>query len=178
MEQNNKTNPALFSLSGNIVDVVNKRIFPGTITISNGMISNVVEGSVPETQFILPGLIDAHVHIESSMVTPARFAEKAVVHGTVATVSDPHEIANVLGVDGVKFMIANGKETPFKFFFGAPSCVPATPFESAGAVIDAAQVAKLLQMDDIYYLAEMMNFPGVIFNDPDINIIYVGTLMI
>jgi adenine deaminase len=168
MEQNIKTDPTPFSISGNIVDVVNKRIFQGTITITNGVISKIVEAPVPETQFIMPGLIDAHVHIESSMVTPARFAEKAVVHGTVATVSDPHEIANVLGIEGVKFMIANGKETPFKFFFGAPSCVPATPFESAGAVIDASQVAKLLQMDDIYYLAEMMNFPGVIFNDPEV----------
>lgn len=168
MEQNLKINQTPFSISGNIVDVVNRKIFQGTITITNGMISKIVEEPVPEKQFIMPGLIDAHVHIESSMVTPARFAQKAVVHGTVATVSDPHEIANVLGIDGVKFMIANGKETPFKFFFGAPSCVPATPFESAGAVIDAAQVAKLLQMDDIYYLAEMMNFPGVIFNDPEV----------
>ncbi len=168
MDQHFKTDKNLFTLSGNIIDVINNRIFQGTITIANGVISKITEEPVFEKHFIMPGLIDAHIHIESSMVTPARFAEKAVVYGTVATVSDPHEIANVLGIDGVRFMIANGQETPFKFFFGAPSCVPATPFESAGAVIDAAQVAKLLQMDDIYYLAEMMNFPGVIFNDPEV----------
>ncbi len=157
-----------FSISGNIVDVVQQRIFQGQIDVENGKIVCITEKSVDETQFIIPGLIDAHVHIESSMVTPARFAQKAVVHGTVATVSDPHEIANVLGIEGVKFMIANGKETPFKFFFGAPSCVPATSFESAGAVIDSTQVEQLLMMDDIYYLAEMMNFPGVIYNDPEV----------
>ncbi len=157
-----------FSISGNIVDVVAQRVFQGRIDVENGKIVCICEQPVESTQFVIPGLIDAHVHIESSMVTPARFAQKAVVHGTVATVSDPHEIANVLGIEGVKFMIANGKETPFKFFFGAPSCVPATSFESAGAVIDSKQVEQLLQMDDIYYLAEMMNFPGVIYNDPEV----------
>jgi len=157
-----------FSISGNIIDVINNRIFSGTITIANGIIEKIVEEPVLDTQYIMPGLIDAHVHIESSMVTPARFAQKAVIHGTIATVSDPHEIANVLGIDGVKFMIENGKKTPFKFFFGAPSCVPATPFESSGAVIDSAQIKQLLQMDDIYYLAEMMNFPGVIFQDSEV----------
>lgn len=168
MEQQFNINQSPFTLSGNIVDVENKRIYSGTITIVNGIISKIVEEPVLGKNYIMPGLIDAHVHIESSMVTPARFAQKAVVHGTVATVSDPHEIANVLGVDGVKFMIANGKETPFKFFFGAPSCVPATPFESSGAVIDTAQIAEMMQMNDIYYLAEMMNFPGVIFNDAEV----------
>lgn len=157
-----------FSLSGNIVDVVNQRVFQGKIDVENGKIVRIIEQSVDETHFIIPGLIDAHVHIESSMVTPGRFAQKAVVHGTVATVSDPHEIANVLGMDGIRFMIDNGKETPFKFFFGAPSCVPATSFESAGAVIDSKQVEQLLHMDDIYYLAEMMNFPGVIYHDPEV----------
>jgi adenine deaminase len=157
-----------FSLSGNIVDVVNQRIFQGKIDVENGKIVRITEQSTDETHFIIPGLIDAHVHIESSMVTPGRFAQKAVVHGTVATVSDPHEIANVLGMDGIRFMIDNGKETPFKFFFGAPSCVPATSFESAGAVIDSKQVEQLLHMDDIYYLAEMMNFPGVIYHDPEV----------
>jgi adenine deaminase len=157
-----------FKISGNIVDVVNQRIYTGTITVCNGIIVAISEENINESQFIIPGLIDAHVHIESSMVTPARFAQKAVVHGTVATVSDPHEIANVLGIDGVKFMIKNGKETPFKFFFGAPSCVPATSFETAGAIINSAQVAQLLAMDEIYYLAEMMNFPGVIFDDAEV----------
>ncbi len=157
-----------YSIAGNIVDVVNQRIYQGTIKVSNGFIVEIIEESVADSQYIIPGLIDAHVHIESSMVTPARFAQKAVVHGTVATVSDPHEIANVLGIDGVKFMIDNGKQTPFKFFFGAPSCVPATSFESAGAVIDSKQIIELLEMKDIYYLAEMMNFPGVIFDDEEV----------
>ena len=157
-----------FTLSGNIVDVVNQRIYTGTISVTDGVIVAIKDEPVIETNYIIPGLIDAHVHIESSMVVPARFAQKAVVHGTVATVSDPHEIANVLGIDGVKFMIKNGKETPFKFFFGAPSCVPATSFETAGAIVDSTQVAQLLAMDEIYYLAEMMNFPGVIFDDAEV----------
>ncbi len=158
-----------FSLSGQIIDVVAGRIFPGTIGVSNGKISSVTAGEVSETQYILPGLIDAHVHIESSMLVPAEFARLAVVHGTTATVSDPHEIANVLGMEGVDFMINNGNQSPFKFHFGAPSCVPATGFESSGAVIDSAQIDQLLQRDDIFYLSEMMNFPGVIYGDDEVH---------
>jgi adenine deaminase len=158
-----------FSLSGLIVDVVSGTIFPGTIEILNGRIASITPCEVSENHFILPGLIDAHVHIESSMLVPAEFARLAVVHGTTATVSDPHEIANVLGLEGVDFMIHNGKLSPFKFHFGAPSCVPATGFESSGAVIDAAQIGDLLKRDDILYLSEMMNFPGVIYGDEDVH---------
>lgn len=157
-----------FSVSGNIVDVYNLRVFKGTVHIDNGKIASVEEGPVAEEQYILPGLIDAHVHIESSMLLPSEFARLAVVHGTVATVSDPHEIANVLGIEGVNFMIANGKKSPFKFFFGAPSCVPATPFETSGARLDVADTEALLAQPDIWYLSEMMNFPGVIAKDPEV----------
>jgi adenine deaminase len=158
-----------FTITGQIVDVVAGTIFPGRIEITEGEITSVTHCETAENQFILPGLIDAHVHIESSMLVPAEFARLAVVHGTTATVSDPHEIANVLGMKGVDFMINNGNLTPFKFHFGAPSCVPATSFESSGAVIDSTQIDKLLQRDDIYYLSEMMNFPGVIFGDNEVH---------
>ena len=136
-------------LRGNIVDILNRRIFKGEINIENGKISSVVENDCSEEHFILPGFIDAHIHIESSMLMPSEFAKVAVKHGTVATVSDPHEIANVLGVKGVEFMIENGKQTPFKFNFGAPSCVPATSFESAGAIIDSNGIKQLLANPDI-----------------------------
>lgn len=130
------------------------------------MISGLEEVPVSATHYILPGFIDSHIHIESSMLIPSEFARLAVVHGTVATVSDPHEIANVLGIEGIRFMIGNGKKTPFKFFFGAPSCVPATPFESSGASLGPEEVEQLLRMPEIHYLSEMMNFPGVLGDDP------------
>ena len=158
-----------FTLSGQVVDVVAGNIFPGKIEVTAGKITSVIHCEVSESQFILPGLIDAHVHIESSMLVPAEFARLAVAHGTTATVSDPHEIANVLGLEGIDFMINNGKLSPFKFHFGAPSCVPATGFESSGAVIDAGQIDELLKRDDIFYLSEMMNFPGVIYGDEDVH---------
>ncbi len=123
---------------------------------------------LPTSHYILPGFIDSHVHIESSMLVPSEFARLAVVHGTVATVSDPHEIANVCGMEGVEFMIENGKTVPFKFNFGAPSCVPATVFETAGAALDAEDVEKLLQREEIKYLSEMMNFPGVLHKDEEV----------
>lgn len=153
-------------LEGNIVDVVNRRVFKGRIEAQNGVITKVTEEDVSATTFLIPGLIDAHVHIESSMLIPSEFARLAVAHGMVASVSDPHEIGNVLGVDGVKYMIENGKKVPFKFFFGAPSCVPATPFETAGATITADDIDTLLAQDEVKYLAEMMNFPGVLNADP------------
>jgi len=156
------------TLKGQIVDIQNRRIFKGEITIENGKISNITEKDHIVEHYILPGFIDAHIHIESSMLVPSEFARLAVTHGTVATVSDPHEIANVLGVAGVEFMIDNGKKVPFKFNFGAPSCVPATDFESAGAIIDADGIKKLLENPDIKYLAEMMNYPGVLFDDPEV----------
>jgi len=157
-----------YSISGNIVDVENLRFFKGIVHICDGKIVTVEPKSVPEEQYILPGLIDAHVHIESSMLLPVEFGRLAVVHGTVASVSDPHEIANVLGTEGVRFMIDNGKKSPFKFYFGAPSCVPATPFETSGARLDVADTETLLAMPDIWYLSEMMNYPGVISKDPEV----------
>lgn len=153
-------------ISGQIVDVVSNRIFSGTLHIDNGIITKIVEEIVSEKHYIIPGFVDAHVHVESSMLIPSEFARLAVCHGTVATISDPHEIGNVLGVDGVKYMINNGQKTPFKFHFGAPSCVPATVFETAGAEITVADVKELLALPEIHYLTEMMNFPGVLFDDP------------
>lgn len=155
-------------LLGKIVDIQNKRIFKGEITFENGKIVSIEEKKHDVQHYILPGFVDAHIHIESSMLVPSEFARIAVKHGTVATVSDPHEIANVLGVEGVEFMIENGKQVPFKFNFGAPSCVPATNFESAGAVINSEGIKKLLENPDIKYLAEMMNYPGVLFNDDEV----------
>ena len=155
-------------LKGNIVDIPNQRVFKGEITIKDGKIFSVEEKQHNVNHYILPGFVDAHIHIESSMLVPSEFARIAVKHGTIATVSDPHEIANVLGVEGVEFMINNGKETPFKFNFGAPSCVPATSFESAGAVIDSEGIKTLMANPDIKYLAEMMNYPGVLFKDDEV----------
>src|SRR5438105_8793603 len=150
-------------ISANLVDIHQKKIYPAEITFERGTIASIksIDHSQLRTHhYILPGFIDAHVHIESSMLVPSEFARLAVVHGTVATISDPHEIANVCGIKGVEFMIANGKTVPFKFHFGAPSCVPATVFETAGAALNADEVDALLNNDDIFYLSEMMNFPG------------------
>jgi adenine deaminase len=146
--------------------LTNEKIFKGAVNVKNGKIASIVKDeNVTETQYILPGLIDSHIHIESSMLIPSEFARLAVVHGTVATVSDPHEIANVLGIDGIRFMIENGKKVPFKFYFGASSCVPATEFETAGNKIDKDGIEELLAMPEIKYMSEMMNFPGVISGD-------------
>jgi adenine deaminase len=153
---------------GNIVDIQNKRIYKGEIAVENGKISSIKEANHNQENYILPGFIDAHIHIESSMLVPSEFAKIAVKHGTVATVSDPHEIANVLGVKGVDFMIENGKKVPLKFNFGAPSCVPATSFESAGAIIDSEDIKLMMENPDIKYLAEMMNYPGVLFDDAEV----------
>ena len=155
-------------LRGQIVDILNKRIYKGEIAIKDGKIASIIEKEHNVNTFILPGFVDAHIHIESSMLVPSEFARLAVTHGTVATVSDPHEIANVLGVKGVEFMINNGKQTPFKFNFGAPSCVPATSFESAGAIINSDDIKTLMANPDIKYLAEMMNYPGVLFDDDEV----------
>ena len=181
------------TITGKLVDIHQKKIYAAEISVENGKIKSIkenptgippIENSVSSTgeagaavppplgelegAYILPGFIDAHVHIESSMLVPSEFARLAVIHGTVATVSDPHEIANVCGIEGVEFMIRNGKTVPFKFHFGAPSCVPATRFETAGASLDSDAVRKLLQSDDIYYLSEMMNFPGVLNEDEEV----------
>jgi adenine deaminase len=164
-------NQQSFTIKGNIVDILNKSIYEATIEVVDGKIKTIVPTGNTETptqNFILPGFVDSHVHIESSMLIPSEFARLAVVHGTVATVSDPHEIANVCGMEGVEFMINNGKKVPFKFNFGAPSCVPATIFETAGASLNAEDVKKLLEKDEIKYLSEMMNFPGVLYKDPEV----------
>ena len=156
---------------GNIVDIFNEVIYNGNVTVENGKIISIEKSSENINQddpFIMPGFVDAHVHIESSLLIPSEFARLAVVHGTVATISDPHEIANVCGMKGVEFMIENGKTVNFKFHFGAPSCVPATIFETAGDELNSDDVDKLLQMPEIFYLSEMMNFPGVLNGDKEV----------
>jgi adenine deaminase len=164
-------------ITGQVVNIFEKRIYPAVVTIENGKIARIdalaavtraLDNIEPSTAFILPGFIDAHVHIESSMLVPTEFARLAVVHGTVGTVSDPHEIANVCGLAGVEFMVNDGNKVPFKFNFGAPSCVPATSFETAGASLNVEEVSALLQRDEIRYLSEMMNFPGVLNNDEEV----------
>lgn len=155
-------------IKGKVVDITNRNIFNGIVSICNGMITNIEEIQEECTHYILPGLIDGHVHIESSMLTPTQFSKIVVPRGTVAVVTDPHEIANVMGVEGVNYMIEDAKKTPLKCFFGAPSCVPATSFETSGAIINATTINELLQRDDIWFLSEMMNFPGVIFDDKEV----------
>jgi len=160
-----------FSVKGNLVDVWKQEIYPAEVIVADkkivaiNPISNADSNGLP---FILPGFIDSHVHVESSMLIPSEFARLAVVHGTVATISDPHEIANVNGMEGVEFMIENGKQVNFKFNFGAPSCVPATIFETAGATVDSADIENLMSRPEIIYLSEMMNFPGVLFKDEEV----------
>lgn len=156
-----------FTVSGNLIDIPNKQIYPATVTVIAGKIQTIQKNPGAEyDQYILPGFIDAHVHVESSMLVPSEFARLSVVHGTVATVSDPHEIANVLGIDGIRYMISNGKQVPFKFYFGASSCVPATSFETAGAEVTKDDIRDLLEKDGLHYLSEMMNYPGVLHRDP------------
>jgi len=155
-------------IQGQIVDIQNRRIYAGEITVENKKIISIMEKNHNVKNYIMPGFIDAHIHIESSMLVPSEFAKIAVLHGTVGTISDPHEIANVLGTTGVYYMIENSKKVPLKFHFGAPSCVPATSFESAGAIIDSDGIKELLASPDIYYLAEMMNYPGVLLNDEEV----------
>ncbi len=157
-----------FEITANLVDILQQEIYPAQVQVQNGRIHKITRLEQPCDTYIMPGFTDAHVHVESSMLIPSEFARLAVVHGTIATISDPHEIANVMGVPGVEYMLNNGKQVPFKFNFGAPSCVPATTFETAGAVVTAADVAQLLKRDDIKYLTEMMNFPGVLHNDPEV----------
>lgn len=154
-----------FSVTGQLVDILNKTIYPAKVTINDGRILSIDKLDQAPSAYILPGFIDAHVHVESSMLIPSEFARLAVVHGTVATVSDPHEIANVCGMEGVEYMIENGKKVPFKFYFGAPSCVPATPFETAGGEITPVDIHDLMQREEVTYLAEMMNWPGTVNRD-------------
>lgn len=157
-----------FTVKGQIVDLAASKIFSGCVTVEDGKIVGIDACETEEKQFIMPGFVDAHVHIESSMMLPSEFARMATPHGTVASVCDPHEIANVMGIEGVLFMIGNGKRVPFKFFFGAPSCVPSTVFETSGFTLDSEAVASLMAMDDIHFLAEMMNCPSVLYDVPDV----------
>jgi adenine deaminase len=160
--------PTSAIVSGHLIDLHNRNIRPVTFHARGGLIERIDPADDVPDQYILPGFIDAHVHVESSMLTPSEFARAAVIHGTVGTVSDPHEIANVLGVAGVEYMIADGAQVPFHFAFGAPSCVPATPFETAGAALGPDDVAALLDRDDVLYLSEVMNYPGVIDGNEDL----------
>ncbi|MEY4567444.1 MAG: Adenine deaminase [Planctomycetota bacterium] len=153
---------------GQIVDVVNKRIYPGVINVVGGKIVSIREDStMNEKSFLAPGFIDAHIHIESSLLSPQEFARIAVIHGTIGTVSDPHEIANVLGVEGIRYMQRMANQTPLKIHYGIPSCVPATRFESAGATIDSAAVEQLCHDKSLLYLSEVMNYPDVICGDAE-----------
>ena len=156
------------TISGNIVDVISKTITKGKVLFENGKIIAIEPTDEVENQYIIPGFVDGHIHIESSMMLPSEFARYSVIHGTVACVCDPHEMANVCGVEGIDYMIENGRNSPMKFYFGAPSCVPSTHFETSGAELDAEAVEKLLKRDDIYFLAEMMNFPGVIHKNKQV----------
>ena len=153
---------------GKIIDVYKRNIFSGFVEVKGATICNIVTEENSEERYILPGLIDSHIHIESSMMVPTRFAEAAVRHGTVAVISDPHEIANVMGIEGVEYMIENSRKVPLKFYFGAPSCVPATSFENSGGVIGTKEIRALLERREIRFLSEMMNFPGVINNDAEV----------
>ncbi|WP_456473849.1 amidohydrolase family protein, partial [Candidatus Pyrohabitans sp.] len=155
-------------LRGNIVDVERGEVYAGEVVFEEGVIREIREVGGDFSRYLLPGLVDAHIHIESSMLTPSRFAEVAAAQGTVAVVADPHEIANVLGVAGVEYMIRDSQRVPLKFYFTAPSCVPATPFETSGAELGAAEVASLLSRDEVVALGEVMNYPGVVARDPGV----------
>lgn len=156
-------------IESNLIDIHNSEIYPARLTIIEKKIQIIERLNKPADGFLIPGLIDSHIHIESSMVTPSSFAEQAVSRGTTSVVSDPHEIANVLGIDGVSFMMKNAEKVPLKFWFGAPSCVPATKFESTGGIIDQSDIEELLSNEKIKFLAEMMNFPGVINDDTEVH---------
>ncbi len=158
----------IFTIKGKLIDIAGRNMYGGIIHVGHGIIVQIEADNTVDGPYILPGFIDAHVHIESSMLTPSQFARLAVVHGTVATISDPHEIGNVLGLAGVEYMIDNGKGVPFKFYFGAPSCVPATGFETAGATINSGDIEVLFTQKNIKYLAEMMNWPGVLYQESQV----------
>ena len=157
-----------FSVAGHLVDLHDRTIRSAVVRVRDEVIDRVEPADDVPDQYLLPGFIDAHVHVESAMLPPSEFARAAVVHGTVGIVSDPHEIANVLGVEGVEYMIEDGRQVPFHFAFGAPSCVPATPFETSGAELGPDAVSALLDRDDVPYLSEMMNYPGVLDGAPDV----------
>ena len=155
-------------LEYNIIDIHKREIYPAKVIIEGKMIKDIIRIQKVVGNYIMPGLIDSHVHIESSLRTPGSFAMAVVSRGTTGIVSDPHEIANVMGLEGIEFMLKDAAKVPLKVWFGAPSCVPATAFESNGAVIDHTDLDKLLKRKEIKYLSEMMNFPGVISEDKDV----------
>jgi len=152
-------------IEGNVVDLFKREVFKGEVIIEGDRIKEINKKDTSSDIYILPGLVDSHVHIESSMLTPSVFSKLAVQNGTVAVVTDPHEIANVLGKKGVKFMIENSKQSPLKTYYCAPSCVPATPFETSGANLSSKEIDELFEEENLKVLGEMMNYPGVIFND-------------
>lgn len=155
-------------LEGNLVDVVSEEVYPARINHEDGKVSSVERISGEFDGYLIPGLIDAHIHIESSHLCPSRFGEAVVPHGTTAVVTDPHEIANVLGVPGIEYMVKDSKTGPLRVYFTAPSCVPATPFETAGASLDADDILRLLRRDEFVALGEMMNYPGAVADDKDV----------
>ena len=156
----------VFLIEGNLVDVTHKKVYPARVTQKAGIITDVVPISGKFDGYLIPGLIDSHIHIESSLMCPSRFAEVVVPHGTTAVVTDPHEIANVLGMHGIDYMSKDSKTVPLRVYFTAPSCVPATPFETSGAILGSSEIEQLLARDDFVALGEMMNYPGVINRDP------------
>lgn len=158
----------MIEIKGNIVDIHNRRIFPGIVCIEDERITAIQEIQEELDSYILPGFVDAHVHIESSMIIPTEFSRLCIPHGTIATVSDPHEIANVLGMKGIEFMLDNAKQSPLTIIFGAPSCVPATDFETAGSIITVGDIEHLFSNPQIGYLSEMMNYPGVLNKDANV----------
>ncbi len=162
------TDSVNFTLSGNVVDIINRKIFKGEISFKGGIIESISEKELVPDIYIIPAFVDAHVHIESSMLTPSEFARLAMNHGVIASVSDPHEIANVMGIDGVRYMMEQAEGCPFRFYFGAPSCVPATKLESSGAEISTQDIEYLMGLEEIHYLSEMMNYPGVIKGDGEV----------
>jgi len=160
--------------NGRLVNVLSGEVHPARVAIVDGRVAGwggdyrarrVVDLA---GRFICPGLIDAHVHLESSMVSPAEFSRAVLPHGTTAVVCDPHEIANVLGLAGVRYILDASAGLPLTVYVMAPSCVPATDMETAGAALDAADIAQILTYDRVLGLAEMMNYPGVLFRVPSV----------
>jgi adenine deaminase len=153
---------------GNLVDVRRKRVFPARVSEKDGVITRVEETEGQFDGYLIPGLIDSHIHIESSLLCPSRFAEVVVPHGTTAVVAAPHEIANVLGLAGIEYMTRDSSTTPLRVYFTAPSCVPTTSLETSGATFGPAEIELLLVQDNFVALGELMDYPGAIGRDPDV----------
>ncbi len=155
-------------IKGNILNIYTDEIYPGEIEIEKGVIQSIREVSSFFNEIIVPGFIDSHIHIESSKLTPSRFAEIALKHGTTSVVADPHEIANVMGLEGIEYMLNDARNSPLKFNFAAPSCVPTTEYETAGATIDSNVIDDLLRKDEFVSLGEVMDYNGVIEGKEDL----------